>query len=592
LATISTPNDPNRDPNKPVTVSTGNVAPQAQPSNMSQPGQAPAQPAASGQYSTLQKYLGANQDAGQRIASQVGGNIQNEAQNAATTSQRELGQAAGANTAFDTNIAKANSFTAQLNTPATQQSNAAPTAKAYDVNSYSTNLSGQQAAKDIASNTDKLNEFKGYASGDTLAKNRAESDKQQQEAAKATDAELKKNQTASTNINTESGRGKLLNDVFNNQNYRSGLKQLDQAFLQNDKSNTLNQISNNLKSNVATIQKRNNDAAAAKTLLEQLTGQGNDAVTGLTNRTTEMNKQYEDSLNARLSNINQAKDDRLTYLKNQFADLRDNNQAKQSFLDELGLTAPQVTDQKTLNSWVGSQPTGTSGTRLFKTVKDLGGLGDILNTQTLEDHALTKNQAANQADVDNLKAIYALMGDKAPTDQITQASNFQGNQTSNQGITGGNLAERLAARTKDFQDKDLAQRFNSEASATEGVMSDSGLLGRYQTGTANASAGATATLADYLYGNGIAREVQSGETQNLPGFTGLIPSSFVYDSNHNASGQYFRDPNQLANNARNREIDRVRNTAESQAVSGVNSQINNQLNSIGYQNLLKILQES
>jgi hypothetical protein len=352
LATISTPNDPNRDPNKPVTVSTGNVAPQAQPSNTSQPGQAPTQPVASGQYSTLQKYLGANQDAGQRIASQVGGNISNEAQNAATTSKRELGQAAGANTAFEGNITKATNYTNQLNTPATQQSNVTPTAKAYDVNSYSTNLSGQQAAKDIASNTDKLNEFKGLASGDTLAKNKAESDKQQQEAATAAFNELQKNQNATKNINTESGRGKLLDQMFNNQNYRSGLKQLDQAFLQNDKSNTLNQISNNLKTKVAQIQDRNNKAVAAKTLLDQLAGQITDASTGLSNRTAEMNKQYLDSLQGRLTNINAAKDQRLAQLNQQFTDLQQNNQAKQSFLDELGLGAPQATDQKAVNSWV------------------------------------------------------------------------------------------------------------------------------------------------------------------------------------------------------------------------------------------------
>ena len=156
MATISNPNDPNRNASNPAPtqVSTANVVPN-QPNTASTSGS----PTNTGQFSTLQKYLGANQNAGARLGNAIDGKLENEATSLDNASNRAIDQSNTANTSFNALTGQTSDFTKQLSQPATAQSNT-PTSKAYDVNNYSTNISGQQAAKDIASNADTLKSFR------------------------------------------------------------------------------------------------------------------------------------------------------------------------------------------------------------------------------------------------------------------------------------------------------------------------------------------------------------------------------------------------------------------------------------------------
>jgi hypothetical protein len=79
LATISNPTDPNK-----VVATTSNVTPQvAQPQAASN---------TTGQYSTLQKYLGANQNSGQRLAGAINNNLTAESKSLTDTTNRELNE--------------------------------------------------------------------------------------------------------------------------------------------------------------------------------------------------------------------------------------------------------------------------------------------------------------------------------------------------------------------------------------------------------------------------------------------------------------------------------------------------------------------
>ena len=154
MATISNPNDPNRNASgvpstpapAPVQVSTANVAPQQASTS--------GTPTGTGQFSTLQKYLGANQGAGQRLGNAIGGNLSNEATGLANATNTALSNSTDANKKQADLTNNTNSFTTALNAPSTAPTAATPSI-GYDVSKYGTNLSGTQAAAEIANNANK-----------------------------------------------------------------------------------------------------------------------------------------------------------------------------------------------------------------------------------------------------------------------------------------------------------------------------------------------------------------------------------------------------------------------------------------------------
>lgn len=629
MATISNPTDPNR-----AVQTTSNVAPQVMQPNQQQP-----QAASTGQFSTLQKYLGANQGSGQRLASAIGGNLNNEAGSLQDVSQRTLDTSANANKNITNLTGQTSDFTNQLKTPSTVAA-VNPTAKAYDVNSYSTNLSGQQAAQDIANNQDKLNTFRGIASGDTSSKLRDESTTQANEALKSTANAYDTNAKRQSQLNNFGDRSQLLQQAVNTKNQRAGIQNLDNALLSQDKSGTLNQINQNLQNQVGNLQQYKNTANSQFKDVGTLSDAQTSAEKGLTGRVADMNKEQQSTLDSRVSSINAAKDARKEYLTNAYNKFRDTGEINQDLYDIMQLNNVQDVDkaagigggtvvaQKLQNNETPQQ----KKVRLFNILKD-SNLNKFLDTNLLDTKAASGRDVANQQDITALNALAALSGN---TNDIG-LSKFQGRQ-----LGESSLDEALNNRSQEFLDKDLAERYYGHGADTQNMGG-----GKKGYGASDA----TASLNDYIYGQGIARNSRNSVgggigsllnsvvslpnnlmTGNIGATTNNLTDTFsgltdiVSDPVNSATvigsallgptGTYLgaglttenanrnrvngelaaRDAGYSFNGGKNAnnygQMDNwaAQTQAEQQAVGQVNAQAQDKINQIGYNNLLRLMQ--
>jgi len=492
LATITAQNDPNK------TASTANVVPQQQVNPSSS-----GTPTGSGQFSTLQKYLGANKNAGQRVANLVGNNITNEATQLGDTTNRELSESAQANQNFGKLTDETKGFTGQLNQPAIGSNSV--TGGGYDVNSYNTNLSGQKAAQDIANNQEQLGRFTGIRSGDFSAKQKMESDKQANEAVNSASRAYDTNKQRQTQLNTNQGRDQLLSNTLNTQNQRAGVRNLDNAFLTQDKAKTLNSITNNLRQNVGGLQDLRNTGNLAASEVGNLNTAQLGAEGGLNTRLSDMQNEYNDVLSNRVSSVNTAKDQRMAGYLDQFNRLQNNQDVSEGFARDLGLqnamaadpnraSAGQVTNNMGMPGAVDNNmgmPNSMQGIRLFNNVKDTQ-LQNWLDTSTLTNRALSNQDVANEQDIGNLNNLAKLSGN---TNNINRVSDFTGRQ-----VKEKDLADVLNKRADEFQTKDLAKNFTGTGFEQEGVWRDS-WSGKRRTGTATGNSSATANIDDFLGGN-------------------------------------------------------------------------------------------
>ena len=618
MATINTPNDPNKN------VSTANAAPQ-----QVNPAANSGVQTQSGQFSTLQKYLGANKNAGQRIAGMVGGNLNNETNQLKGTTQRELGESNQANQNFGNLTNQTQGFTQRLYQPAVSLNTV--NGKAYDVNSYGSNMAGQDAVKDIASDQNQLQTFTGIRTGDAAAKQKAESDKQASEAMQAAGRAYDANKQRQSQLTSNPGRDQLISQSLNTKNQRAGLRNLDNAFLTQDKSGALNNLSNNLRSDVGALQQNINQGDQQTNAVAGLNQNQLTAQTGLNDRLTGMETEYDSLLNSRMGEVNNAKDARMQELQTEYGRLQRGEAVRQGFADMLGLD--KVSSSAALNpDTVTTQAqTPYKDVRLFNTLKDQS-LKDVLNTQLLEQKAMSGADVANSKDVENLSRLATLMGKRSA---IGDASKFAGNQVAE--LEGEkNLSNRLNDRASKFLTDDLTKTFNGSGYKQEDIRGSSAMARAYS----NAGASLNDVLQGNIYrntsgsqsrgwedsvGNGLGAiltgganllvndnargNVQEDVNNTLEGVirggTNILPGLAVGVNPQisNAVGGYLRG---LQGNMRgagmhtdgglegryigNGEWGRSMNSAESQSVGQVRDQANQYINDIGYKNLLKITQ--
>ena len=641
MATISNPTDPNK------TVATSNVAPQPVSTSGTQ--------TPTGQYSTLQKYLSANQGSGQRLAGAIGSNVNKEITGLKDTTGREINEAGAANKNIGDLTGTTSKYTEDLKSanvvPGTvQPSNsnlqgvavsdkfdlsnrpAKPTTKAYDVNSYATNLSGANAAADIAKDQTKLNTFRGIATGDTSSQLQKESNKQANEALNASAKAYDTNKERQSQLNNFGDRSMLLQKAINSRNQRAGLQNLDNALLSQDKSGTLNQVNQNLQANTKGLQENKNVATAKQEEVGTLSTAQAAAELGLNNRLGEMTAEQQNALTARVGQINKAKADTKARMEADYKKFQDTGEISQALYDTLqlgnvqdvdaaaGISGGNPVSQKMTNP---NETQQQKNVRLFNVLKDKG-LGSFLDTGLLDTQAMTGQDVVNQQDMDNLNSLAALTGGTNSA-KLSQFGNKQ--------IGESSLDEDLNARAQKFLDQDLQQRYSASGSDTQS-------MGGGKKGYGASSA--TATLNEYLYGQGIARQSKNSVgggtmsfldsiinapanimTGNIPAVTnnlstifegatdmlenpllssigvgGIGPALSVENANANRvandlavrNAGYTYAGGRNANNYGEMDNWAAQTQAEQQAVGGVNKQIQDQLGSIGYQNLLKLIQ--
>jgi hypothetical protein len=617
LATINTTNDPNR------TQSTANAAPAANPA-------ASGAPTSSGNFSTLQKYLGANQGAGQRLAGMIGGNVNKEGNRLQTTTQREQGEVNQANQNFGKLTNQTQDFTQQLSQPTQGATGNTDAKKAYDVNSYATNLAGQQAANQIAQNQEQLQQFTGIRTGDTAKQRQQESQKQADEAMQAATKQYDVNAERQKQLRLNQGRDELLKQALNSQNQRTGLRNLDNAFLTQDKTKSLDNVSNQLKQNVQGIQAMRDTANMSREDVIKLRQQQDDAQQSLLGRLNAIQSEYDQSLDSRMGSVNAAKDKRLAALQDQFKNLQSGGEIKSEFSDMLGLDQVARTGALDTSGDVSAQGMGNGSLRLFNELNNQN-LGNVLNTGLLEQKAQTRADVANQQDISNLNALAALSGNQ---NNITNVSKFMGNQTDKAiDAQGRTFADRLNERAGKFATEDLTKTFTGSGYKQEDIGGSSAMARAYSN--------AAASLNDVLQGN-IYRNTQGSQSKGwenslgsalagitlggnlgipfatnqdvregadaairgvIQGGTNILPGAMVGMNPQvsNAVGGYLRslqgqmrgtgmtaDGGLGGRNIGSGEWGRSMNYADAQSVGQVNDQAQNYLKDIGYNNLVKI----
>jgi len=616
VATISNPTDPNK------TVATSNVAPQPASTSGTQ--------TPTGQYSTLQKYLSANQGSGQRLAGAIGSNVNKEITGLKETTGREINEAGAANQNIGNLTGTTSDFTNKLKSANTVQP-PTPTGKAYGVEGYATNLSGAQAAADISKNQDQLNTFRGIATGDTSSKLKEESNKQANEAMAASAKAYDTNKERQSQLNNFNDRSVLLQKAINSRNQRAGLQNLDNALLSQDKSGTLNQVNQNLQANTKGLQENKNVATAKQEEVGTLSTAQAAAELGLNNRLGEMSAEQQKALTDRVGQINQAKAATKSRLEADYKKFQDTGEVSQALYDTLQLGNVQDVDKAagigggtvTAQKMTPNETPQQKQIRLFNVLKDRG-LNSFLDTGLLDTQAMSGQDVVNQQDMDNLNALAALTGG---------TNNAKLSKFGNKQIGESSLDEALNARAQDFLNKDLSQRYSASGSDTQSMGG-----GKKGYGASNA----TATLDDYLYGQGIARQSRNSVgggamnfldaivnvpnsllTGNIPNLTnnlqdaftgatdilenptlssigvaGIGPTLSVENANANRvandlamrNAGYTYAGGRNANNYGEMDNWAAQTQAEQQAVGGVNKQIQDQLKNIGYNNLLKLIQ--
>lgn len=549
MATISNPTDPNK------TVATSNVAPQPTSTSGTQ--------TPTGQYSTLQKYLSANQGSGQRLAGAIGSNVNKEITGLKDSTGREINEAGAANKNISNLTGTTNKYTGDLKSanpdpgadwdksfrdwqgrqqrPAiaihpsnqesyysnqrktdlesyTKQFGARPGVpsgtKAYDVNSYATNLSGANAAADIAKDQTKLNTFRGIATGDTSSQLQKESNKQANEALNASAKAYDTNKERQSQLNNFGDRSALLQKAINSRNQRAGLQNLDNALLSQDKSGTLNQVNQNLQANTKGLQENKNVATAKQEEVGTLSTAQAAAELGLNNRLGDMNAEQQKALTDRVAQINKAKTDTKARMEADYKKFQDTGEISQALYDTLQLGNVQDVDaaagisggnpvaQKTTNP---NETPQQKQIRLFNIIENSKdrGINRFLDTEMLDKQALTGQDVVNQQDMDNLNALAALTGGT----NTAKLSQFGSDQ-----IGESSLDEDLNKRYTDFVTKDLQTRKTGQGTRHEDIIKGNWFGGKDKVGDAFGSSAATATLQDYLYGPGIYRQTTSNES--------------------------------------------------------------------------------
>lgn len=358
---------------------------------------------ASGRFTNLQKYMGANKQAGTQLGQAVGQNVAKDVTRATNTANQSQ-------QAFQTGIQQGQNTLGQLNTynqnlgqkqeAPTQQGGllSKQTGPAYLASGYEANL-GNRAnyAQQLAGNQEELNKFINYRSGQQAAQTQQELQQQQSAAEQANQNAMQRFQEKQSQVSSPQSRGELLNDVAKSRTYGLGQQSLDKAFLQMDKNNTVG----NLKSNLQQQQQQ----FAAQNLLPKLSEQVGTLKTGLNEGTQALQKQTQQNLSdldadiaSRQQAMTDARNERLAALQNQFQNLQSGGPISYDFAKTLGLKEGQT---------------------LYNTLADIPNINSYLDTKGLQAMPGSQADLANQRDVD-LYSAFAKLAQTNPA--LTQAS--------------------------------------------------------------------------------------------------------------------------------------------------------------------------
>lgn len=369
----------------------------------------------SGRFTNLNKYINANQGAGDRLAQGIGQKVNTANQTAQKEADTNAASVREGIQSAQNKINTGNQFKDQLNSQ--------------DFN-----------AQDIAGDQAKLQDFTNYRTGQAIDENALAQQNQQAQTNYLNLQNQIQNQLNQTA--TDTGRYQLLKSAFGGgsvyQNpYSTGQQRLDQLFLQSGGSNGIGQLQNNLRqSNVQAGNQLNALSGQAATDIGNIKTQEADLANALQTGATDKTNKFVSDVEATADQVNKDRLAEQNYIQDQYNRLNSGQSIDQRFADMMGLSQ----GQNLYNSLVGKNAND------FFTFNptNLSGFGQLANTQQEQYYdALAKLSGVTPA--------YTFDGDPKAASQFNTGA-FDDELAANNALTeqlrgknvSGNYSGRLA----------------------------------------------------------------------------------------------------------------------------------------------------
>lgn len=450
-------NNQNQQTANPVTgggVSQG--APQGRTASFST-GAAPTQ-TGSGRYTNLQKYLGANQGAGDRLAQGIGSKINQSLKPGQTTADTEASKVAEGIQRGQNDLQRGQGYNAQLQ----------------DQNFN---------AQDFANNQNQLQDFTNFRTGQAIDTNAINN--QLNTAQTANQSQQLAVQNRIGQVGNEAGRFGLLKEAFGGMNkpYSTGQQRLDQLFLQAGGGNNIGQLQNNLNSNLNNLNQGYAGLQGRTADINALTSGQTSLANQLQDRTNQMETGYIDNLQGQVAGINAARDaekKRYNDFVNQLIQTGQGKETSQALDEQLFNEALLRNGEQSFNFF--KNPTLTSGQFLNEN-RNANDYKDIATQGNVDYYdALSKLAGINNS---KLNTVGSLIDQN--TGQLNRAAQFKEGE--------GSLRSGITQAQDDF----IKYALGANIVGTGEDSGTSGLFGR--GGTARSQMGIN--LADYLKQSGL-----------------------------------------------------------------------------------------
>jgi hypothetical protein len=381
-------------------------------------------PQGSGRFTNLQKYIQANQGAGQQIAGQVGKGVKKEI----GKEEREAGE-------YYKNLGSAISGARKVTEEGAKYQE---TLNKIGQNIGSAKLGEGATIKDYENRKQdlgiqKFTQDPGFNQYQNIQAGRGIDERllalRQQQAAKESGEYLQSAQDAQEALGSEGGRFNLLRKTFGGAarpGYSTGQQRLDQALLsQQGLGGLRSDISQDLKSATESQRLAQQGAGTVASLASQEQG----IMSGLNTQAGLNEEAFMDMLGSYVDPVQQQRQTEWDQLGSAVDAYKTKEMGQQgltsSQLAQLGVTAP---------------------TRSFDVMENLNGVGDIAVQGT---EAKTAQDVATQGDVDRYAALAKMMGSDS-RQNITQAADLGSAYSAQTGDSA--LANRLSSRQDQFNE--------------------------------------------------------------------------------------------------------------------------------------------
>lgn len=448
-------------------------------------------PKASGSFTNLEKYINANKDQSQELASAVADkvtSIGNEARDSF----------ASADSSFKN---KVNSST--ISNLDTAFSDAKSTVDKTVLGSYS--------------NDPDLARFKEVTTASYKGPENLEASDYYADA----QAKNEKVKNYSNLSDSETGRGQLLNDIYKRPDYTAGQNTFDNLLLGGTEAN---------KQKLATARQDVSDVDGA---FQSLLKNSSDYATQVKDKTDSMRQNSVDYFKGQQSSENKKVDDRISSVKSNWNNdynyyrelLNSSNGGKNLALSSTEMDKLGVTEQQ----------------RLYNVLKDVDASAYLKQNTFDANKNITKDEQAKLAALDILaKQFDGNLLNKYTNAEIAETQNIQ------DALDASGFGQELNTRDKLFNDYAKQTNLRGSGSASEGIMESDWTGNRSSIGTAYASTSGNILLDDYLKGSGIKYDTNAYVDSGAGQRDGELDRSIRYARNQ-AAAQIFQQIDEIIN---------------------------------------------